>query len=157
MHEPSPEPSPDLTPEQIKGLRLRLGLKRCQFASRYRIPVGTVRTWESGKRPPDSGAMAFLRLLRDTLPEEDRIVRLAHNLEEVIGKISQIPHARRRELWEHAEQLIAQNTAISFTPELSAIRSENAFYLIFDLDPEDNTRVRKPAGRMPVLDTSPDN
>lgn len=144
MYEPSPEPSPDLTPAQIKELRLRLGLKRCQFAARYRIPVGTVRTWESGDRSPDSGAMAFLRLLRDTLPEEDHIARLAHSLGSIMAQISQLPHTHRRELWGYVEPLITHSVADNSTSALSTLRVENAFGLIFDLDPEDDTCVRRP-------------
>lgn len=33
------------------------------FAARYRIPVGTLRDWEQGRREPDAAALAYLRVV----------------------------------------------------------------------------------------------
>jgi putative transcriptional regulator len=46
-----------------KKLRERLGLTQEQFASRYRIPVGTLRDWEQGRKRPDAPARAYLTII----------------------------------------------------------------------------------------------
>lgn len=41
-----------LTPEQVKHLRLQLGLSIAQLADRLRMTdIRTVRRWETGERP----------------------------------------------------------------------------------------------------------
>jgi hypothetical protein len=32
------------------------------LAARFRIPLGTVRDWEQGRREPDAAALAYLRV-----------------------------------------------------------------------------------------------
>lgn len=69
--------NPPLSPEQLKRLRpvprvktLRraLGLTQEEFASRYGIPIGTLRDWEQGRTEPDQAARAYLNLIaRDPL------------------------------------------------------------------------------------------
>jgi putative transcriptional regulator len=60
------------TPEQlqtakriprIKTLRRALGLTQEEFATRYHIPVGTLRDWEQGRSEPDQPARAYLTVI----------------------------------------------------------------------------------------------
>jgi putative transcriptional regulator len=48
---------------QVKVIRRALGLSQQQFATRYRIPVGTVRDWEQGRTEPDAAARAYLQVI----------------------------------------------------------------------------------------------
>jgi len=50
------------TPD-IKSLRARLGMTQEQFATTYRLPLGTVRDWEQGRTRPDAPAMALLAVI----------------------------------------------------------------------------------------------
>ena len=52
----------------VKKLRERLGLTQETFAAAYRIPVGTLRDWEQGRKNPDAPARAYL-LVIDRNPE----------------------------------------------------------------------------------------
>ena len=63
-----PDPRP-LTPErlagmkrtpQVKVIRRALGLSQEEFAARFRIPLGTLRDWEQGRKDPDAAARAYL-------------------------------------------------------------------------------------------------
>ena len=47
----------------VKKLRERLGLTQEEFATRYRIPPGTVRDWEQRRKLPDAAARAFLLVI----------------------------------------------------------------------------------------------
>jgi putative transcriptional regulator len=47
----------------VKALRTRLGMTQEQFASAYRLPVGTVRDWEQGRTQPDAPALALLAVI----------------------------------------------------------------------------------------------
>ena len=47
----------------VKDLRARLGLSQAQFASRFAVPIGTVRDWENGRRKPEGSALALLRVI----------------------------------------------------------------------------------------------
>jgi putative transcriptional regulator len=44
----------------VKKLRERLGLTQEEFATTYRIPVGTLRDWEQSRKTPDAPARAYL-------------------------------------------------------------------------------------------------
>lgn len=48
---------------RIRTLRRALGLTQEAFASRYHIPLGTLRDWEQGRREPDQPARAYLRVI----------------------------------------------------------------------------------------------
>ena len=63
-----PDAAPILTDEQwaaarIRSIRRRLNLTQAAFATRLRIPLGTVRDWEQGRRQPDAPALALLRIV----------------------------------------------------------------------------------------------
>ncbi|MDZ3837629.1 MAG: helix-turn-helix domain-containing protein [Rhodospirillales bacterium] len=45
---------------RAKTLRRALGLTQEEFATRYHIPIGTLRDWEQGRAQPDQPASAYL-------------------------------------------------------------------------------------------------
>ena len=48
---------------RVKILRRALRLTQEEFASRYRIPLGTLRDWEQGRSEPDQTARAYLKVI----------------------------------------------------------------------------------------------
>jgi putative transcriptional regulator len=48
---------------RAKTLRRALGLTQEEFATRFQIPLGTLRDWEQGKSEPDQSAQAYLRAI----------------------------------------------------------------------------------------------
>ncbi|MFC0387231.1 helix-turn-helix domain-containing protein [Muricoccus vinaceus] len=63
---------PDLTPisagkeaiaARVRFVRERSLLSQPAFASRYGIPLKTLRGWEQGQRVPDATALAYLRVI----------------------------------------------------------------------------------------------
>jgi len=48
---------------QREKLRDRLGLTQEAFAAAYRIPIGTLRDWEQGRKRPDAPARAYLTVI----------------------------------------------------------------------------------------------
>jgi len=61
-----------LTPERLAGMKQRprlkiirraLGLTQEEFATRFQIPLGTLRDWEQGAAEPDQAARAYLRAI----------------------------------------------------------------------------------------------
>lgn len=64
--------TPPLTADQLRGasrmpqvkvIRRALGLTQEAFASRYQIPLGTLRDWEQGRSEPDAPARAYLKVI----------------------------------------------------------------------------------------------
>lgn len=53
----------EITAARVRWVRKATGLTQEQFAERYRIPVGTLRDWEQGRREPDAAALAYLRVI----------------------------------------------------------------------------------------------
>jgi putative transcriptional regulator len=47
----------------VKAIRSATGLSQGMFAARYRIPVGTLRDWEQGRKQPDTTARAYLHVI----------------------------------------------------------------------------------------------
>jgi putative transcriptional regulator len=79
LADPNAQP---LTPERMarmrriprtKSLRRALGLSQEEFATRYHIPVSTLRDWEQGRFEPDAAARAYLTVIA----REPEIVRRA--------------------------------------------------------------------------------
>jgi putative transcriptional regulator len=67
-----------MTPEDFKRakrtprskiIRRSLGLTQEEFATAYRIPLGTLRDWEQGAAEPDSCARAYLAVIA-RMPDE---------------------------------------------------------------------------------------
>ena len=48
---------------RAKTLRRALGLTQEEFATRYQIPLGTLRDWEQGRTEPDQPARAYLKAI----------------------------------------------------------------------------------------------
>jgi putative transcriptional regulator len=48
---------------RARTLRRALGLTQEEFASRFQIPLGTLRDWEQGRAEPDQTARAYLRAI----------------------------------------------------------------------------------------------
>jgi putative transcriptional regulator len=48
---------------RTKTLRRALGMTQEEFATRFQIPLGTLRDWEQGKTEPDQSARAYLRAI----------------------------------------------------------------------------------------------
>jgi len=48
---------------QAKIIRRALELTQEEFASRYHIPLGTLRDWEQGRAEPDQPTKAYLTLI----------------------------------------------------------------------------------------------
>jgi putative transcriptional regulator len=48
---------------QVKIIRRALGLSQDDFATRYQIPIGTLRDWEQGRATPDQAARAYLTVI----------------------------------------------------------------------------------------------
>ncbi|HLQ90833.1 MAG TPA: helix-turn-helix domain-containing protein [Xanthobacteraceae bacterium] len=80
-----------LTPERLakmrrvprtRSLRRVLGLSQEEFASRYHIPVGTLRDWEQGRFEPDAAARAYLTVIAR---EPDVVRRALERHSEQVG------------------------------------------------------------------------
>jgi putative transcriptional regulator len=74
LSDPDAQPIPPGTDEELakigvtrivntKRVRDRLGLSHEAFATRYRIPVGTLRDPEQGRKFPDAPARAYLTVI----------------------------------------------------------------------------------------------
>jgi putative transcriptional regulator len=48
---------------RVKTLRRALRLTQEEFATRYKIPLGTLRDWEQGRSQPDAPARAYLHVI----------------------------------------------------------------------------------------------
>ena len=48
---------------RARTLRRALGLTQEEFATRYHIPIGTLRDWEQGRAKPDQPARAYLTVI----------------------------------------------------------------------------------------------
>lgn len=58
---------------QVSVIRRALRLSQRDFAAHYRIPVGTLRDWEQGRKEPDAAARAYLHVIAS----EPEVVRRA--------------------------------------------------------------------------------
>lgn len=47
----------------IRMTRTGLGLSQTEFASRFRVPVGTLRDWEQSRVTPPDFAVAYVRVI----------------------------------------------------------------------------------------------
>jgi putative transcriptional regulator len=45
---------------QVKVIRRALGLSQEDFATKFHIPLGTLRDWEQNRKEPDAAARAYL-------------------------------------------------------------------------------------------------
>jgi putative transcriptional regulator len=63
---------PAPTPDDVKGIRQRLGLSQEQFAARFGFSVETIRNYEQGHRRPAGPARVLLRVIAN---EPDAVTR----------------------------------------------------------------------------------
>ena len=47
----------------VRALRKKLNLTQAEFASRFHLPLGTVRDWEQGAHRPDRAAQILLTVI----------------------------------------------------------------------------------------------
>lgn len=47
----------------VKAIRKRINMTQAKFAETYRLPLGTVKDWEQGRRQPDAPARALLTVI----------------------------------------------------------------------------------------------
>ena len=47
----------------IRKTRTQLGLSQVEFASRFRVPVGTLRDWEQARATAPDFAIAYVRVI----------------------------------------------------------------------------------------------
>ena len=48
----------------IRMTRTGLGLSQSEFATRFQVPVGTLRDWEQARVTPPDFAIAYVRVIR---------------------------------------------------------------------------------------------
>ncbi len=55
------------TPEQLLVISVRRQLKKSQqeFSKLLRVPVGTIRDWEQGRKKPDSAAITLVKVAQN--------------------------------------------------------------------------------------------
>ncbi len=57
---------------RAKTLRRALGLTQEEFATKFHIPIGTLRDWEQGRTEPDQTARAYLTAIAGDAPAVER-------------------------------------------------------------------------------------
>jgi putative transcriptional regulator len=63
---------------QTKIIRRALELTQEEFASRYHIPLGTLRDWEQGRAEPDQPTRAYLMVIARDPDHVNRTLNLKH-------------------------------------------------------------------------------
>ena len=58
----------------VKAIRKQLRLTQAEFARRYGFSVGAVRDWEQGRRVPDQGVRAFLKVIAKAPAMVERVL-----------------------------------------------------------------------------------
>lgn len=48
----------------IRRTRTELGLTQAEFATRFHVPLGTLRDWEQARATPPDFAIAYVRVIR---------------------------------------------------------------------------------------------
>jgi putative transcriptional regulator len=95
VHATAEPAAPLIAPEEIakapraprvKTLRRALGLTQEEFASRYRIPLGTLRDWEQGRTEPDQPARAYINVIASDPDWVSRALARAPDEQRIISK-----------------------------------------------------------------------
>ena len=60
----------------VRALRKKLNLTQEQFATRFHLPLGTVRDWEQGAHRPDKAAQVLLTVIAN---DPDAVTRALGN------------------------------------------------------------------------------
>jgi putative transcriptional regulator len=48
---------------QVRDIRMKLGLSQSEFSVRYQISLRTLQQWEQGRREPEGAVLAYLRVI----------------------------------------------------------------------------------------------
>ncbi|MGH6955631.1 MAG: helix-turn-helix domain-containing protein [Caulobacteraceae bacterium] len=60
-----------------RAIRARLGLSQAAFARRFGFSVGAVRDWEQGRRCPEPGVRAYLKVIAAEPEMVERVLESA--------------------------------------------------------------------------------
>ncbi len=52
----------EFKPDDVKSIRVKLGLSQSEFASMIGVSTSTLQNWEQGRRQPEGPARALLRV-----------------------------------------------------------------------------------------------
>ena len=65
-----PDPAPRFTPEEVRRIRLKVGLSQAAFARFLSVSPKTLQSWEQGGRNPSGTAARLLQVIDrpETLP-----------------------------------------------------------------------------------------
>lgn len=63
---------------RVKIIREALGLTQEEFATRFHIPIGTLRDWEQQRKFPDQTAIAYLTVVAREPDVVKRALERAH-------------------------------------------------------------------------------
>lgn len=58
----------------IRKTRTDLGLSQTEFATRFKVPVGTLRDWEQARATAPDFAVAYVKVIRDAPEIVDKAV-----------------------------------------------------------------------------------
>jgi putative transcriptional regulator len=61
---------------RVKIIRHALGVTQEEFATRYHIPLGTLRDWEQGRAEPDQPARSYLRVIASNPEAVERALKI---------------------------------------------------------------------------------
>lgn len=97
-----------LTPEEIVAIREALGLSRAKFARIYRIPLQSLKNWETGARRPDTAGDTLMRVIR----QKASAVRRALADDQVGAPTEEDDAMAATRVIEAAQELAKQNEAL---------------------------------------------
>ncbi len=61
----------------VRAIREKLGMTQAQFAERHGFSAARVRDWEQGRRVPDAGSGAFLKVIAAEPQMVERVLEMA--------------------------------------------------------------------------------
>jgi len=64
-------------PLDIKAIRIAAGKTQAEFATAYRLPIGTVRDWEQNRRQPDAPARILLAMIQADARTVEKLISKA--------------------------------------------------------------------------------
>jgi putative transcriptional regulator len=75
-HEVDVKPVPEVSAEDVLGLRNRLNLSRAVFARYLRINERTLENWEQGRAHPNAQAAVLIRMVEQYPDTVDRLATI---------------------------------------------------------------------------------
>ncbi len=64
-------------PLDVKSIRTATNKTQAEFASSYRLPLGTIRDWEQNRRQPDAPARVLLSMIAADPATVERLIAKA--------------------------------------------------------------------------------